>query len=138
MKKSLGYVAEKLWWVGAQIVAPLRKGETPDKFTLAIPETHTTSAQGDTGWSARPPARVKCPQCEAEIYQYRSHDTIDCSRCTVTVDYETFSDLEVLNLECPKCREKMKHGQRHPGKISVPEWADCDSCGYHWEFKHSF
>lgn len=138
MIQSLENALAMLRWVGAQIAAPLRKGDTPDNFTLGIPETHTTTIEGDTGWSSRPPALLECPQCESEIHQRRSRDKIDCPRCTARFEYDAFPDLDLLELRCSKCRDQMEHGRRHPEQISVPEWAECNGCGYHWEFSHSF
>jgi len=32
----------------------------------------------------------------------------------------------------------MVHGQRHPKRFDIPEWATCHACRYHWEFEHSY
>jgi hypothetical protein len=32
----------------------------------------------------------------------------------------------------------MQYGQRHPQRFDFPEWATCDDCRYHWEFRHSY
>jgi hypothetical protein len=128
----------KLRWVGDRLVAPLRQDEDPEKFRLSIPETHTTTIDGSVGWSRRPPAVLDCPRCGSEILQQRPFDDIDCSRCVAEFDYREFTELDLESLVCPVCKSRMTHGQRHPESFDVPEWATCDSCRYHWEFRHSF
>ena len=124
--------------VADRLVDPLRADDDLENFRLSIPETHTTTIEGDTGWSARPPAQVRCRQCDSEIRQSDPHDVVDCPRCLAEFPPEEFPTLELLYLECPVCRTRMEHGQRHPDRFDVPEWATCHGCRYHWEFKHSF
>ena len=124
--------------VADRLVDPLRADDDLENFRLSIPETHTTTIEGDTGWSARPPAQVRCRQCDSEIRQSDPHDVVDCPRCVAEFPPEEFPTLELLYLECPVCRTRMEHGQRHPDRLDVPEWATCHGCRYHWEFKHSF
>jgi Zn finger protein HypA/HybF involved in hydrogenase expression len=124
--------------VGERVVAPLRTGEGPNKFNLSSVETSTTTYNRSVGWVKRPPTLLRCPRCESEIYQGNARDDIDCPRCVAAFDAEEFADLELLSMECPICRDRMQHGQRHPEKFDFPEWATCNSCRYHWEFKHSY
>jgi len=121
-----------------RIVAPLRLDDGPNKFRLSAPDTHTTTIDGDTGWTNRPPASLECPKCTAEIRQRDPRASIDCPSCVAEFDYDDFAELEVLFFECPVCRNRMRHGRRHPGAIEIPEWATCDRCRYHWEFKHTY
>ena len=129
---------EKLLWAGEKLVKPLRRGEGPNKFRLSRADAATTTYDGSEGWRNRPPAIVQCAQCDEEIYQNNARDDIDCPRCVARYDYDEFADLELLRMECPVCRTRMQHGQRHPEQFDFPEWATCDSCRYHWEFKHSY
>lgn len=121
-----------------RIVDPLRADEEIEHFTLSMPETHTTTIDGDVGWSNRPPAVLKCPKCSGEIYQHRSTTAIDCPDCWFEGADEEFAELELVNLVCPNCRRPMQDGQRHPRVFDVPEWATCDHCRYHWEYAHPF
>lgn len=105
---------------------------------LSIPETRTTAIKGDVGWWKRPPAVVACPECNAAIYQHRSMNAIDCPECWAEFSRETFPDLELLYLTCPKCKSQMQYGVRHPNAFDVPQWATCHNCRYHWEFAHAY
>jgi len=127
-----------LRWVGARLAAPLRAGDGPNKFRLSSVETHTTTIEGDTGWAYRPPATLRCPSCTSDILQADSRDPIDCPDCRVELPPERFTDLDLLELTCPVCRTRMRHGQRHPKTFDVPEWATCENCQYHWEYKHFY
>lgn len=138
MIDSLKVVAGTLQRLGRAVAAPLKANDELASFTLAIPEAHTTTVEGDTGWGSRPPATLVCPQCSSDIYQHRPREPIDCPRCTGKFPYETFGELELLHLDCPCCGAHMRHGQRHPDVFDVPEWATCDTCHYHWEFKHFY
>ena len=124
--------------VGERLAAPFRRGDGPNKFRLSSMDTATTTIDGSVGWRNRPPALLTCPRCGDEIYQANARDEIDCPHCVEMVDPEEFADLELLAMECPVCRNRMRHGQRHPERFDFPEWATCDSCRYHWEFKHSY
>lgn len=121
-----------------RIAAPLRKGEGPNKFRLSAAETATTTHDGDVGWPKRPPATVSCPRCESPIMQQNSRESIDCPRCVFETSYEDFPDLDLLYMTCPVCTSEMVHGQRHPHRFGIPEWATCNGCRYHWEFRHSY
>jgi Zn finger protein HypA/HybF involved in hydrogenase expression len=123
---------------GGRVAAPLRRNGGPNKFDLSSVDTATTTYEGDEGWAKRPPATLECPQCGGEILQHSAGDTIDCPHCVAEFGYEEFTELELLYLSCPVCRSRMLHGQRHPERFDIPEWATCDSCRYHWEFKHSY
>ncbi|CAJ53469.1 hypothetical protein [Haloquadratum walsbyi] len=123
---------------GEAIVAPLRSGNGPNKFRLSAVDTATTTHDGDDGWAKRPPATVACPRCENDILQHNAYDDIDCPRCVASFDADEFSELELRGLTCPVCRDDMVHGQRHPEAFDIVEWATCNSCRYHWEFKHSY
>ena len=101
-------------------------------------DTATTTYEGDSGWAKRPPATVECGQCGAEIFQHSARDDIDCPRCVAEYGHEEFAELEVRNMICPVCKSNMNYGQRHPDQFDFPEWATCDKCRYHWEFKHSY
>ena len=116
----------------------LQRGDGPNKFRLSAMDTATTTHDGDDGWAKRPPAVVECPQCESDILQHTVHDDIDCPRCVAEFSHEEFPELELRFLICPVCGDRMEHGQRHPGRFDIPEWATCDSCRYHWEFRHSY
>jgi hypothetical protein len=121
-----------------RLVDPLRADDELENFTLSIPETQTTTVDGDIGWAKRPPATLQCPNCESEVHQHDWRDDIDCTRCTTTYSYDEFAELELLYLTCPVCNNGMEHGQRHPDAIDLPEWASCHHCRYHWEFAHDF
>ena len=129
-------VFEALKRLAHLVVEPLRVDDDLERFTLSIPETQTTTVDGDTGWAKRPPATVRCPNCESEIHQRRPGDAIDCPRCVGEFSPEQFPEFELLSFRCPVCRNRMSHGNRHPNAIDVPEWATCDACRYHWEFEH--
>jgi Zn-finger nucleic acid-binding protein len=120
------------------LVRPLRKGEGPNKFRLSSAETATTTFDGDQGWPKRPPATLACPRCDHDILQHKARDDIDCPRCVAEFSYEEFTDLNLIRLTCPVCQSEMEHGQRHPERFDFPEWATCNQCRYHWEFKHSY
>ncbi|MFB6117227.1 hypothetical protein [Halosegnis sp.] len=123
---------------GKRIIAPLQRGDGPNKFRLSAVDTATTTHDGDNGWAKRPPATLECPRCEADILQHNARDNIDCPRCVAEFSHEEFPDLELKSLTCPVCRSEMTHGQRHPESLDIVEWATCDGCRYHWEFKHSY
>lgn len=135
---SLEVVVEAIKQVGERVVAPLRVGEESNPVRLSSQETATTTYNRAVGWSKRPPAGLECPRCEHEIYQPRSGDAIDCPRCVAEFDAADFTDLNLLYMKCPVCRSDMQHGQRHPDTFDFPEWATCDNCRYHWEFKHFY
>ncbi|MFD1514316.1 hypothetical protein [Halomarina rubra] len=120
------------------LVDPLRKNPNAAKFDLSIPEAHTTTVDGDTGWASRPPAWVTCPQCGSDIHQRDVHETIDCPRCVATYAPNEFAELELKHLQCPVCGNVMEDGIRHPNVFTMPEWATCHRCHYHWEFDHLF
>jgi Zn finger protein HypA/HybF involved in hydrogenase expression len=138
LTKRLRAAGRSLRRIVDRIVDPLRADDDLENFRLSIPETHTTTIDGDTGWATRPPAQLRCRQCDSEIRHSDPRDVIDCPRCVAEFDPDEFPDLELLYLECPVCRNRMEHGQRHPDRLDVPEWATCHDCRYHWEFKHSF
>jgi hypothetical protein len=121
-----------------RVVDPLRTGDGPNKFRLSSAETATTTYDGDVGWTSRPPAMLRCPRCGDDVLQHDARDDIDCPRCVAVFSAEEFSDLELDHFVCPVCRNRMTHGQRHPESFDVPEWATCDACRYHWEFRHSY
>ncbi len=121
-----------------RIVAPLQKGNGPNKFQLSSIETATTTYHGDVGWANRPTAVIECPQCEADITQPVSSDRIDCDRCRARLPHYDFPEATLLYFQCPSCGSQMKHGKRHPDEFEIPEWATCSQCRYHWEFEHSY
>jgi Zn finger protein HypA/HybF involved in hydrogenase expression len=129
-------VFKKLKRLGHILIEPLRVDDELKNFRLSIPETQTTTVDGDIGWGKRPPAALECPRCSSEIHQIRPMDTIDCPRCVAELSHEQFPELELLYLRCPVCRNRMQHGTRHPEALDIPEWATCDHCRYHWEFQH--
>lgn len=108
------------------------------ELELAVPDTRTTVIRGDVGWPSRPPARLACPECDAEIHQHRATNAIDCPECWAGYDPSSFAELELLALTCPRCERPMAHGVRHPRVVDVPQWATCEDCGYHWEFAHHY
>ncbi len=120
-----------------RLIDPLRTSNDPS-FRLSSPETHTTTADGGVGWAQRPPAFLRCPNCDSGIRQMDPRDTIDCQRCVASFSHEDFPALELVYLQCPECRAQMEHGQRHPDTFDVPEWATCHECRHHWEFQHSY
>ena len=128
----------KLAWVLDRLVEPLRVDGAPNKFRLSSAETATTTYDGDVGWSKRPPAMLRCPQCEGAVLQHQAGDDIDCPNCVATFRYDQFTELALDHMICPVCRSRMAHGQRHPERFDIPEWATCNGCRYHWEFKHSY
>lgn len=121
-----------------RIVDPLRADETITHFTLAVPEAQTTTFGGVHGVNNRPPAVLQCPGCDAEIYQKRAFDTIDCQNCWREFPEDAFGDLELLSMSCPQCESDMNHGRRHPRVFDRPEWATCTNCWYHWDLDHWF
>jgi len=123
---------------GRRVLKPLKRSDGPNKFRLSAVDTATTTHDGDSGWASRPPAVLECPRCESEILQHHAFDDIDCPRCVAEFGYDEFPDLALLRLTCPVCRSEMTHGQRHPEVLDIVEWATCDGCRYHWEFKHSY
>jgi Zn finger protein HypA/HybF involved in hydrogenase expression len=124
--------------VAVRVIAPLTTTDGPNEFRLSSAETHTTTIEGDTGWTKRPPARLRCPDCTAGIIQANARSPIDCPECAASFPPERFPELELLSMTCPTCRSRMEHGQRHPEAFDVPEWATCHDCRYHWEFKHFY
>lgn len=122
----------------SRAVEPLTADDEIEHFRLSLPETHTTTIEGDTGWAKRPPAVLKCPECGGRIYQHRSRNEINCPDCWFETSSEEFSQIELLDLICPNCRTRMQDGRRHPEAFDVPEWATCDNCRYHWEYSHFF
>jgi hypothetical protein len=124
--------------VGTRIAKPLRRGEGPNKFQLSAMDTATTTYDGDDGWAKRPPATLKCPRCGGDIAHQHPFDNIDCPHCVAEFSYWDFPDMELKHLTCPVCRNEMVHGQRHPESLDIVEWATCNGCRYHWEFKHSY
>lgn len=121
-----------------RLVDPLRVEEGPNKFRLSSAETATTTYDGDVGWPKRPPAVLECPRCGSDVLQHHAGDGIDCPRCVAAFSYDAFTELELRYMVCPVCRSRMQHGQRHPEVFDIPEWATCDACRYHWEFRHSY
>lgn len=136
--RGLQAAFERLKWILDRLITPLKRGEGPNKFRLSMPETATTTFDGSVGWANRPPAFVECPQCGSYIRQDTAHDSIDCPRCVAVFDSNEFVELPLLALECPVCRSRMEHGQRHPHRFDFPEWATCNGCRYHWEFEHAY
>jgi len=124
--------------VGERLAAPLRRSDGPNKFRLSSMETATTTIDGSVGWESRPPAVLECDRCGDDIYQHNARDSIDCPRCVAEFDFAEFADLTLRYMECPVCGSRMRHGQRHPERFDFPEWATCDGCRYHWEFKHAY
>jgi uncharacterized protein YbaR (Trm112 family) len=135
-------VIESVWRyclrVGRAVLEPLRTGDGPNKFRLSSAETATTTHDGDSGWARRPPATVACPRCTGDILQHNARDRIDCPRCVAEFDHEEFPALELRGMICPVCKNDMDYGQRHPDQFDFPEWATCNECRYHWEFRHSY
>ena len=117
---------------------PLRRGAGPNTFRLSAVDTATTTPDGSEGWASRPPASFECPRCGGDIQQRHAHDDIDCPHCVAEVGYQEFTDLELKERTCPTGRSEMSYGQRHPESFDVVEWATCNGCRYHWEFKHSY
>lgn len=120
------------------VVEPLRADDEIEHFRLSVPETHTTTIDGDVGWGARPPAVLACPDCGSQILQRRSWQPIDCPDCRFEVSNWEFTDVELLAFVCPNCDTPMQDGQRHPHVFDVPEWATCHDCRYHWEYVNAF
>lgn len=138
MPRRLQAVVERVKWAADRLIKPFRRGEGPNKFRLSMPETATTTFDGSVGWANRPPALLECPRCGSNIRQDTARDEINCHRCVAKFAPDEFTDLSLLHLECPVCRSRMQHGQRHPHRFDFPEWANCNGCRYHWEFKHAY
>ena len=119
-----------------RVIDPLRADESITHFTLSIPEAQTTTVDSVQGWQRRPPAVLRCSGCQTEITQHRARTTIDCPYCFRTFSDDEFSDLELLDLVCPRCETAMNHGRRHPQVFDIPEWATCPDCQYHWDLNH--
>lgn len=138
MVRPLQAVFDRARRIGKRVVDPLRRGEGPNKFRLSMVDTATTTFHGSVGWANRPPAMLECPQCGTDVRQDTAYEEIDCPRCTAAFPPDEFDRLSLLYMECPACRGRMFHGQRHPDRFDVPEWATCDDCRYHWEFEHAY
>ncbi|WP_336037594.1 hypothetical protein [Halobacterium yunchengense] len=119
-----------------RLVAPLRRDESLEPFTLAIPEAQTTTVDSVQGWQNRPPAVLRCPGCGGELTQSQAIERLDCATCWRDFPSETFAEHDLLALVCPRCDAEMEHGQRHPKMYDVPEWATCPDCRYHWDLDH--
>jgi Zn ribbon nucleic-acid-binding protein len=120
------------------IVEPLRKDESLEHFTLAIPEAQTTTVDSVQGWQNRPPAVLECPGCGSEMRQHNAIGPIACQSCWREFPSEEFADHELLAMICPRCDADMHHGRRHPQMFDIPEWATCPDCQYHWDLDHWF
>lgn len=138
MKLPFASAVRILKSAGELLIKPFRTRDRPNKFRLSSMETATTTYNRSVGWGNRPPATIECPRCSNDIRQTRALDDIDCPRCVASFDYDEFGDLDLRHMECPVCRNRMDHGQRHPERFDIPEWATCNSCRYHWEFEHSY
>lgn len=138
MTDTLQSVFARVKWVGKRVAAPLQRNGGPNKFRLSSMDTATTTIDGSVGWRNRPPAVLECPRCGDDIYQHNARDDIDCPHCVAEFDDMEFADLTLHYMECPVCDSRMQHGQRHPEKFDFPEWATCNGCRYHWEFKHAY
>ncbi|NIS34045.1 MAG: hypothetical protein GWN07_26060, partial [Actinobacteria bacterium] len=101
-----------------------------------MPEAQTTTVDSVQGWQNRPAAVVSCGGCEAEIHQASSSANLDCPNCYREYSAFEFDELELLRMTCPRCETKMYHGTRHPNVFSIPEWATCPDCQYHWDLSH--
>ena len=124
--------------IGRRIIKPLQRSDGPNKFRLSAVDTATTTYDGSEGWANRPPAIFECPRCSGDITQRYAHDDIDCPHCVAEFSYRESTELELKQLTCPTCRSEMVYGQRHPESLDVVEWATCNGCRFHWEFKHSY
>lgn len=138
MAGVLSVLLGKLRSLGEMLVDPLRANDDMENFRLSMPETHTTTIDGAVGWAKRPPAVLECPRCGDDITQAVAREAIDCPHCVAEFSYEEFPQMELKYMVCPVCESQMDHGQRHPERLDVPEWATCNDCRYHWEFKHFF
>lgn len=118
------------------LIDPLRVDDTPEQFTLCIPEAQTTTVDSVQGWGKRPPAALECPGCGGRMHQPDPIDDIDCTECWRTFDEQEFPNLELLSMVCPRCGTDMEHGTRHPMAFDVPEYATCMECQYHWDLDH--
>jgi hypothetical protein len=121
-----------------RIIDPLRKDESLEHFTLAIPEAQTTTVDSVQGWQRRPPAILACPGCDADMEQQNAIGPISCTNCWREFPNEEFADHELRSMICPRCDTDMQWGRRHPQMFDVPEWATCPDCQYHWDLDHWF
>ena len=119
-----------------RLIDPLRADESITHFTLSIPDAQTTTVDSVQGWQKRPPAILRCANCQTQIIQHRATSKIDCPYCYKTYSDDEFGDLALLDLICPRCETSMDHGKRHPQVFDIPEWATCHSCQYHWDLSH--
>lgn len=119
-----------------RLIDPLRADDSITHFTLSIPDAQTTTVDSVQGWQKRPSAILECSNCQTEITQHRATATIDCTYCYKTFSDDEFSDLELVELVCPRCETAMDHGKRHPQVFDIPEWATCPHCQYHWDLNH--
>lgn len=120
------------------VLDPPWQREGPDNFTLAVSESHSTFKRGDVGWPNRPPAVVRCPDCDSTFTQMFANDYIDCPDCHFECSPDTFKEMELIGLVCPHCQTELDTGYRHPNLVEVPEWASCTDCQYHWEYQHDY
>lgn len=112
-------------------------GEDAPPLTLAIPEARSSYDPGDVGWAQRPPARLRCPNCRATFVQQYANDVLRCPRCRFEDAPTAITPDMLIALECPSCRGDLETGIRHPNRFSLPQWASCRDCHYHWEFSHN-
>lgn len=117
---------------------PWTKKDTPENFTLAVSQAHTTFKRGDVGWANRPPAVVNCPSCETPFTHEFANDFIDCPHCYFERSPDHFEELDLVGLVCPHCQDELDRGIRHPELLDIPEWASCTNCQYHWEYQHDY
>lgn len=138
MTSRLGVVVALFGRVARRITSPLRADPDTTGLRISTAETHTTTQDGGIGWAERPPALLCCQECGETIQQEHARDDIDCSHCLAEFSHQSFPELELESLLCPTCGDHMDHGQRHPDRFDIPEWATCHRCRYHWEYKHSY
>ncbi|MFB6101715.1 MAG: hypothetical protein ABEJ73_04045 [Haloplanus sp.] len=134
IRRAASTLAGALRTLVSTLVEPLRS-DPEMELRLSIPEAQTTTVDGDVGWASRPPAWVRCPRCDDEIY-HRVREPIDCPGCRAEFPAEDFPRLDLLAMRCPVCGNRMEFGYRHPETVDVPEYATCNRCQYHWELEH--
>lgn len=134
-------VARSVYDLSKRVFLTLREpleADSPEQFTLSVPEAQTTTVDSVQGWENRPPAVLRCPGCDSQILQQDPIADVECTECFRSFGEREFSEFELVALVCPRCETEMESGIRHPNVFDSPEYATCTTCQYHWDIDHWF